>query len=42
MLREPLPAVVPCHRVVHADDPMGGYRGDPEARRALLAMEAAA
>ena len=34
----PLLVVVRCHRVVHADDPMGGYRGGPETRRALLAM----
>jgi methylated-DNA-[protein]-cysteine S-methyltransferase len=38
----PLPVVVPCHRVVRSDGSMGRYRGGPEAKRALLALEAAA
>lgn len=38
----PLPLVVPCHRVVRSDGTMGGYRGGPEAKRTLLALEAAA
>ena len=37
----PLPLVVPCHRVVRSDGSMGGYRGGPEAKRMLLALEAA-
>jgi methylated-DNA-[protein]-cysteine S-methyltransferase len=37
----PIPVVVPCHRVVRADGTMGGYRGGLEAKRLLLAMEAA-
>jgi methylated-DNA-[protein]-cysteine S-methyltransferase len=37
----PIPVVVPCHRVVRSDGGMGGYRGGPEAKRALLDLEAA-
>ncbi len=35
----PLPVVVPCHRVVRADGSPGGYAGGPAAKRALLALE---
>ncbi|MDQ2796593.1 MAG: methylated-DNA--[protein]-cysteine S-methyltransferase [Actinomycetota bacterium] len=38
----PLPVVVPCHRVVRADGSMGGYLGGIEAKRTLLTLEAAA
>jgi methylated-DNA-[protein]-cysteine S-methyltransferase len=38
----PIPVVVPCHRVVRSDGGMGDYRGGPEAKRALLDLEAAA
>ena len=38
----PVPLVVPCHRVVRSDGTSGGYRGGPEVKRRLLAMEAAA
>lgn len=38
----PLPVVVPCHRVVRSDGTMGGYLGGPEAKRLLLDLEAAA
>lgn len=38
----PLPIVVPCHRVVRADGTPGGYAGGPEAKRVLLTLEAAA
>ena len=37
----PLPLVVPCHRVVRSDGTPGEYRGGPEAKRVLLDMEAA-
>jgi methylated-DNA-[protein]-cysteine S-methyltransferase len=37
----PLPVVVPCHRVVRSDGSVGGYLGGPAAKRALLALEAA-
>lgn len=38
----PLPVVVPCHRVVRSDGSTGGYRGGPEAKKLLLNLEAAA
>jgi methylated-DNA-[protein]-cysteine S-methyltransferase len=38
----PLPIVVPCHRVLRTDGTLGGYIGGPEAKTALLTLEAAA
>ena len=38
----PLPVVVPCHRVVRSDGSYGQYRGGEEAKRSLLMLEAAA
>lgn len=37
----PLPVVVPCHRVLRSDGGLGGYLGGLEAKRTLLALEAA-
>ena len=37
----PVPLVVPCHRVVRSNGSPGSYRGGPEAKRRLLALEAA-
>ncbi|PSL00935.1 methylated-DNA-[protein]-cysteine S-methyltransferase [Murinocardiopsis flavida] len=37
----PLPVVVPCHRVVRSDGSVGQYVGGVDAKRALLALEAA-
>jgi methylated-DNA-[protein]-cysteine S-methyltransferase len=37
----PLPVVVPCHRVVRSDGSFGQYAGGEEAKRTLLTMEAA-
>ena len=38
----PLPVVVPCHRVVRSDGGMGGYLGGLDAKRTLLDLEARA
>lgn len=35
----PIPVVVPCHRVVRGDGTLGGYRGGPAAKRTLLDLE---
>jgi methylated-DNA-[protein]-cysteine S-methyltransferase len=35
----PIPIVVPCHRVIRSDGTMGSYRGGPVAKRALLELE---
>jgi methylated-DNA-[protein]-cysteine S-methyltransferase len=40
--RNPLPVVVPCHRVVRSDGTSGGYLGGPEAKQLLLALERSA
>ena len=37
----PLPVVVPCHRVIRSDGSLGQYGGGPEAKRLLLDLEAA-
>jgi methylated-DNA-[protein]-cysteine S-methyltransferase len=37
----PLPVVVPCHRVIRADGSSGAYLGGPAAKRLLLDLEAA-
>jgi methylated-DNA-[protein]-cysteine S-methyltransferase len=38
----PLPIVVPCHRVLRTDGTLGGYIGGLAAKTALLNLEAAA
>ena len=35
----PIPVVVPCHRVVRSDGTLGRYRGGPVAKRTLLDLE---
>ena len=37
----PLPVVVPCHRVVRSDGALGQYIGGTEAKHALLVLEGA-
>jgi methylated-DNA-[protein]-cysteine S-methyltransferase len=38
----PLPIVVPCHRVLRTGGGLGGYGGGPQAKAALLHLEGAA
>jgi methylated-DNA-[protein]-cysteine S-methyltransferase len=37
--RNPVPIVVPCHRVLPGHGGIGGYGGGPERKRALLELE---
>jgi methylated-DNA-[protein]-cysteine S-methyltransferase len=37
----PVPIVVPCHRVLPASGRLGAYGGGPERKRVLLALEGA-
>jgi methylated-DNA-[protein]-cysteine S-methyltransferase len=39
--RNPIPLVVPCHRVVQSGGGIGNYGGGPEMKRALLDLEGA-
>jgi methylated-DNA-[protein]-cysteine S-methyltransferase len=39
--RNPIPVIVPCHRVVPASGGVGGYGGGPEVKRQLLRLEGA-
>lgn len=38
----PIPVIVPCHRVLRSDGSLGGYLGGLDAKRALLTLECAA
>lgn len=37
--RNPVPLIVPCHRVIRADGGLGGFRGGLANKRILLAVE---
>jgi methylated-DNA-[protein]-cysteine S-methyltransferase len=39
MAKNPLPLVVPCHRVIADHARLGGYTGGTDRKRALLALE---
>ena len=39
--RNPLPVVIPCHRVVRTDGSIGQYVGGVDAKQTLLTLEAA-
>ena len=38
MKRNPLPIVIPCHRVIHSGGGLGGFGGGPDMKRHLLAL----
>ncbi len=40
--KNPLPVVIPCHRVVASDGKLGGFSGGVEMKRQLLCLEALA
>jgi len=42
LTRNPLPVIVPCHRVVAKDGGLGGYSGGLAKKRYLLLVESAA
>lgn len=42
LARNPLPVIVPCHRVLNIDGRLGGYTGGIEMKRQLLYLEASA
>ena len=37
--RNPIPIVIPCHRVIGANGTLTGYAGGLEVKRKLLALE---
>jgi len=39
MARNPLPIIIPCHRIVGSNGSLGGYSGGLEMKRRLLEME---
>jgi len=40
--RNPIPIIVPCHRVISANGTLGGYTGGLDLKRKLLALEGVA
>ena len=40
LARNPLPIIIPCHRVVTSDGRLGGYSGGLEMKRYLISLEA--
>ena len=37
--KNPLPILIPCHRVIHTDGSLGGYSSGLEIKRILLKLE---
>ena len=42
LARNPLPIIIPCHRVLTIDGKLGGFSGGVELKRHLLRLEASA
>jgi methylated-DNA-[protein]-cysteine S-methyltransferase len=40
--RNPIPIIIPCHRVIKADGTLGGYSSGIEIKKALLGLEGSA
>lgn len=41
LAKNPLPILVPCHRVLRSSGALGAYRGGPDAKALLLSLERA-
>jgi len=42
LARNPLPIIIPCHRVIRSDGSLGGFSGGQDWKRRLLEIEAKA
>ncbi len=42
LARNPLPVIIPCHRVLGIDGRLGGYSGGVEVKQRLILLEASA
>ena len=42
LARNPLPIIIPCHRVIASDGKLGGFSDGVEMKRRLLRLEASA
>jgi len=40
LARNPLPIIIPCHRVITTNGKLGGFSGGVETKRRLLQLEA--
>jgi methylated-DNA-[protein]-cysteine S-methyltransferase len=41
LAQNPVPIIVPCHRVLRSDGALGNYRGGPDVKAQLLTLEGA-
>jgi methylated-DNA-[protein]-cysteine S-methyltransferase len=39
MKKNPIPVIVPCHRVLHSDGSIGGFGGGADMKRKMLMLE---